>query len=154
MRYILALLLVLISAAPAAAEPTAPVLRYGSLKDDVVNVRTGPGTRYPIAWIFKMRGYPIKVVGEFGMWLWIEDVEGERGWIYRTFFSGIRNVIVSPGANANLYAEPAAKTVRAWLEPGVIARLEECGNNMCRVHVAGHRGWVERKRLQMLSDKD
>lgn len=154
MRYILALLLVLFTAVPAQAETAQTVLRYGSLKDDVVNVRTGPGTRYPIAWIFKMRGYPIKVVGEFGMWLWIEDAEGERGWIYRTFFSGIRNVIVSPGANVNMYVEPAAKTVRAWLEPGVIARLEECTPSHCRLHVAGHRGWVERKRLLMLSDKD
>lgn len=153
MRYLFAFLFTFIAFA-AQAETPQTVLRYGSLKDDVVNVRTGPGTRYPIAWVFKMRGYPIKVVGEFGMWLWIEDAEGERGWIYRTFFSGIRSVIVNSGANANLYAEPAGKSVVAWLEPGVIARLNACGGQMCHIHVAGHEGWVERKRLLMLSEKD
>ena len=35
-----------------------PLPRFASLKADEVNVRTGPGPRYPIEWILKRKGMP------------------------------------------------------------------------------------------------
>ena len=39
--------------------------RFVSLKKDEVNLRTGPGERYPILWVYQERGYPVKVLDEF-----------------------------------------------------------------------------------------
>ena len=36
-----------------------PLPRFASLKSDEVNVRTGPGTRYPVDWVFKRKSMPV-----------------------------------------------------------------------------------------------
>jgi SH3-like domain-containing protein len=42
-------------------------LRYVSLKSDRVYLRQGPGTDYPIAWVFQRAGLPVEVIREFEM---------------------------------------------------------------------------------------
>lgn len=52
-----------------------------SVKKDNVNVRSGPGTEFPVAMeLFK--GYPLKVLQKKGDWLKISDFENDSGWIY------------------------------------------------------------------------
>ena len=41
-----------------------PVPRFVSLKADRVNLRQGPGTEYPTAWVFKRAGLPVEVMAE------------------------------------------------------------------------------------------
>ena len=36
--------------------------RFVSLKSGEVNLRTGPGKRYPIDWIYRRRGLPVEVI--------------------------------------------------------------------------------------------
>ncbi len=42
-----------------------PVPRFVSLKSDRVNLRKGPGTDYPTAWVYRRAGRPAAVVTEF-----------------------------------------------------------------------------------------
>lgn len=70
---------------PATAASTAgasglPLPRFVSLKADRVNVRKGPGTDYPIAWVFERAGLPVEVVREYGIWRQIGDSDGSQGW--------------------------------------------------------------------------
>jgi SH3-like domain-containing protein len=46
---------------------TKPVLpRFVSLKQQKINVRVGPGTQYPIRWIYQQQGLPVEIIAEFG----------------------------------------------------------------------------------------
>lgn len=144
MSVVLALFLAL---TPAwGAEP----IKMGSLKSDEVNVRSGPGTRYPILWTYKLRGYPIHAFAEYDLWYKIRDAEGEEGWISKNFFSNIHTVLISPGPLANVYTKNDGNHVIMQLEPGVVATLDRCAISQCRVKIEKRAGWVNRDRLLML----
>ena len=64
-------------AGPAAARDDAlPLPRFVSLKSAEVNLRTGPGTRYPIEWVYKRRALPVEIIAEFDNWRRVRDWEG------------------------------------------------------------------------------
>ena len=57
-----------------------PLPRYATLRADKVNLRRGPGTRYPIDWVFRRRHLPIRVIREYGPWRQIRTVDHVEGW--------------------------------------------------------------------------
>src|SRR5215475_1432117 len=83
-----------------------PIPRFASLRSDEVNVRTGPGPRYPIDWVFKRKGMPIEIVAEYENWRKIRDFQGASGWVYQGLLTGKRSFII-PSKVANLYKTPA-----------------------------------------------
>lgn len=144
-------------AAPAAplapAEPpkgtnTGLVLpRFASLKTDEVNLRSGPGLRYPIEWVYKRRDLPVEIQREFEVWRLISDSEGVKGWVHQATLVGRRTFVVLPGAeqvmrdDAKTEANPVAR-----LKPGVIGRIRACEAkaDWCQVQVGEYRGWLLR----------
>ena len=55
-------------AGPAAAQApreNLPVPRFVSLRSEEVNLRTGPGVRYPVEWVFVRRLMPVEILQEF-----------------------------------------------------------------------------------------
>ncbi len=143
----LALMALLFCAAPLiamAAEKALPVPRFVSLRADEVNLRTGPGERYPIDWVLTRKGLPVEIVEEFEAWRKIRDAQGTEGWVHQRMVTGTRTVIVT-GAVRTLHADPdpAAPAV-ARAEPGVIAHLLDCRDSWCRVELQGIKGWLKR----------
>ncbi len=47
------------------------------------NVRTGPGTEYPVKFTAE-RGIPFKILRTQGDWIEIEHGDGDKGWIAKT----------------------------------------------------------------------
>lgn len=125
-----------------------PIPRFISLNKDKVFMRSGPGQRYPIKWIFRKKGLPIEVVQEFDTWRKIRDADGEEGWIHQSMLSGRRKAIVQSEENAILYRKPSleARPLSA-LEPNVIVILQECLEAWCYASAGGYEGWVEKKSL-------
>ena len=127
--------------------------RHVSLRSDKVYVRSGPGMRYPIQWIYKRRDMPVQVTREFGTWRRIKDFEGEEGWVHQSLLSSRRFGLVTEAEDTVfLFRRPDAKALRrARIEPGVIVRFEEdetvCKDGWCRVSADGFKGWVEEKKL-------
>ncbi len=39
--------------------------RFVSLRTEEVNVRAGPGVRYPVKWVFVRRNLPVEITAEF-----------------------------------------------------------------------------------------
>ena len=66
---------------PPAGASGLPVPRFVSLKSDRVNLRQGPGTEYPTAWVFRRAGLPVEVIKEFESWRQVRDAEGTTGWV-------------------------------------------------------------------------
>ena len=83
-----------------------PIPRFATLKSDEVNVRTGPGPRYPIDWVFKRKGMPVEIVAEYENFRKIRDWQGASGWVYQGLLTGKRSFII-PAKTANLYKTPA-----------------------------------------------
>lgn len=148
--FILFLSLIFFSPALHAATGNSglPIPRFVSLKNEETNVRTGPGTRYPIAWIYRKEGFPVEVIEEFDFWRKIRDVEGTTGWVHKMMLAGNRFAIIS-GKEPRLLRldhEPTAKAILK-AKPGVIVRLMECELTWCRVQLSGRKGWIEKDGL-------
>ncbi len=125
-----------------------PLPRFVSLKADKVYVRTGPALRYPIKWIYKRENMPVEIIQEFDTWRKIRDFEGEESWIHQAMLSGERTVMVMTDDLVPMRESDGGQgRMIARLEPRVIASLERCGRNWCRIDTGGYKGWVERKSL-------
>lgn len=137
-----------LSASPLqAADEKLPLPRFVSLRAEEVNVRTGPGVRYPINWVFHKRDLPVEIVAEFENWRKVRDVDQAEGWVHQSMLSGRRSIVIVGGVR-DLKSDPtAASTAIARLEPGVIGRLEKCDEIWCKVTAAGYDGWLERRDL-------
>lgn len=122
-----------------------PLPRFASLRSDEVNFRTGPGTRYPIEWVYKRRDLPVVIEREFEVWRLIRDQEGVKGWVHQATLFGRRTVVVT-GGERKLRRGPGQEVAVATLKPGVIGRLRGCeaAARWCEVQVQDYRGWLGR----------
>lgn len=125
-----------------------PLPRYVSMRAETANARRGPGLEHRVDWEYRMRGMPLRIVGEYGQWRRVQDPDGAGGWVHHSLLSGARTVLVRSEAPVVLHAGPGENTaVRAMAEPGVVARLDACREEWCSVRAGGFRGWVPRERL-------
>lgn len=148
-RFLLILSLLFIAApAPlfAAGQGGLPLPRFVSLKSDEVNVRTGPGTRYPIQWVYRRSGMPVEIIEEYDLWRKIRDSEGNGGWVHKSMLEGKRNIMINSkeARVVRIDPEPQAKPILK-AEPKVVARLMECQQDWCRIQISGRKGWIEKK---------
>lgn len=140
--------------APRAGMPggqsNLPLPRFASLRAGEVNLRTGPGVRYPIDWVFRRRALPIQIVAEFGTWRKIRDEQGTEGWVHRSMLSGKRTALTvgKPGLAQTLRRQARDDSPAvARIEPGVVGEVLECADAWCRLDVQGFRGWLPRQGL-------
>lgn len=126
-----------------------PIPRWVSLRTDPVNLRTGPGVRYPIDWVLERKGLPVEVVGEYEAWRQIRLQDDTTGWVHQTMLSGRRTAIVADGGTRLLADPDSGAAVSAFVEPGVQGNLDSCDAQWCRMTLAdfGVGGWIPRKAL-------
>jgi SH3-like domain-containing protein len=74
-----------------------PIPRFVSLKAEKVNVRRGPSSEHPVAWVFQRKGLPVEIVAEFENWRRVRDSDGEEGWILQNMLSGKRTAVIGGG---------------------------------------------------------
>ncbi|SLN18787.1 SH3 domain-containing protein [Oceanibacterium hippocampi] len=151
-RFILLLLAILVAslsglpgANPAHAEGKLP--RFASLGSDKVNVRTGPGKRYPIQWVYVREGLPVEIIAEFEQWRKIRDEEGDEGWVHSSLLSGRRMVTFTETVRAMRLKADAASLPVLFAQPGVLAELERCDGAWCAVAVGDQHGYARREHL-------
>jgi SH3-like domain-containing protein len=123
-----------------------PLPRYAALRSDEVNLRAGPGTRYPIEWVYKRRELPVQIQREFEVWRLVQDPDGIKGWVHSATLTGRRSFIVT-AADATLRrdAQDGAAAV-AVLKPGVVGHIRACQSSAewCQVQVGDYRGFLKR----------
>ena len=130
---------------------------YASLKKDQVNLRTGPGDRYPIMWVYQERNFPVEVLGSYEIWRQIREKDGTVGWVHQNMLKKTRFVLIEKESSLLKKAEPESATV-AIVQPGVIAKVESCPlGPYCKITVSDEintkTGWFLRSNLWGL-DKD
>jgi SH3-like domain-containing protein len=133
--------------ARAASGAEAPVPYFGALRADKVNLRAGPGDRYPIEWVYVRRDWPVQVIARFEHWRRVRDSEGTEGWVHEKMVTQQHVVIVTGGIRALRQSPDPNAPLVARAEPGVMARLDECRGDWCHIAAGDTTGWVQRSDL-------
>lgn len=124
-----------------------PLPRFVSLRADEVNLRTGPGIRYPIDWVYQRRGLPVEVIDEFESWRRIRDRQGTSGWVHQSMLAADRTGVILGERRALRREAQATAAIVAWLEPGVIVLLDSCDGGWCHAEAQdgeqqSFQGWL------------
>jgi SH3-like domain-containing protein len=121
-----------------------PIPRYVSLKSDEVNVRVGPGKRYPIRYVYHRKGLPVQIIEEFAHWRKIKDYEGSSGWVHKGMVDGHRTAMIMDKPQ-NLYARPEVSDqpiMRA--DATVVGVLRACLPDWCMLKISERDGWIRK----------
>ena len=130
--------------------------RFVSLKASRVNLRKGPGTDYPTAWVFRRIGLPVEVIEEFDSWRQIRDAEGATGWVFHSLLSGRRTAQILPWEIKNgpqrprtlLFSTKSERSgVVAKVEAGVVADILSCNGSWCHISVAQYNAYIQQNKL-------
>ncbi len=135
-----------------AAPPTKgsnsglPLPRFNALRSDEVYMRSGPGPRYPIEWVYKRRDLPLEIEREFDIWRLVRDQEGVRGWVNTQTLSPRRTAVITGGERVLRRDANEGSAAVAKLKPGVLVRLRTCdaASDWCQAQVQDYRGWIKR----------
>lgn len=128
-----------------------PLPRFVSLKPSDTPMREGPSKDHRIKWVFKREGLPVEVIGEHEQWRRIRDSESTDGWVYHARLSNRRTVVVRTPRDAKVSGEQRLfkeenenAAVVAKVQPGVVANIERCSKDWCRIAVEGYSGWIRK----------
>jgi len=114
-----------------------------SVKKDNVNVRSGPGTNFPVV-MELFQGYPLQVIQKKGDWMEIVDFEKDKGWIYKPLITPGTTVIANGKKSINMRSKPNTKApVVATVDRGVVlTKLSTEGKWVKVQHSQGTSGWI------------
>lgn len=128
-----------------------PIPRFVSLKAEKVNVRKGPSSDHPVAWVFQSKGLPVEIIAEFETYRRIRDSDGTEGWILQNMLAGKRTAVVAPWRKDQLTAlhTDAAENsgIIANLSSGAMGDIKSCNGNWCKISVNDYSGYVEQSML-------
>ncbi len=154
MKKILTILLLLLFAMPVHASVNEsdtddgkgasglPVPRFASLRSNEVNMRTGPGTRYPIEWVLTRQGLPVEIIAEFEVWRRVRDPDGAEGWVHKSALSGKRMGMVTGTLHELRSSAEVQASVAAHLEAGSLGQVLSCSKDWCRFKFEGAKGYL------------
>lgn len=119
-----------------------PLPRFVSVKSGEANLRSGPGTAYPIRWVYRRKHLPVIIHDEHGQWRAIRDAWGETGWLHKSLLSGRRTAMVTQNLTP-LMSEPGdTGDILLYAERRIIGTLELCRDGWCKLSIDGRAGWM------------
>ncbi len=132
-----------------------PIPRFVSFRAETVNMRTGPGLRYPIDWVYRRKDMPVQIVDEFEAWRRIRDWEDSSGWVHSVMLQSKRTarLVGEEPAILRARANPNAEAV-ALVPAGAVGTLDKCEGNWCLLNFDRHLGWLSRDRLFGVDEND
>ena len=129
--------------------------RYISLKSNDANIRVGPSKNYPIEIKYVIKNYPLKVIEEYKEWRKVEDFKKNIGWIHKSLISGSRTGIIISKDNKHIkLLNTLNGNVIGNIGNGNIVNLEKCKINWCLVSSENHKGWIDKKYIWGVKEKE
>lgn len=121
--------------------------KFLSLKNEEVNLRTGPSFDHPIKLIYKKKNLPLIIIDKFETWREIKDFENNSGWIHVSQLSKKKSAINIKEhsilyKNSTIYSQPIAK-----LEIGRLVIIKKCKLTWCKIKSGNYKGWILKKYL-------
>ena len=113
-----------------------------SLKKNKVNVRYGPGFKYPVKYIYKKIDLPIMQIDKKENFRRIIDLKNNSGCIHVSQLKKVNSII--PKENKILFNKPSnfSKPL-AKIEKGRVLLLQNCNKNWCKVKTGSFKGWIK-----------
>jgi SH3-like domain-containing protein len=121
-----------------------PLPRFASLRSGEVNLRTGPGTRYPIEWVLVRKGMPLEITAEYDVWRRVRDWEGAEGWVHKSSLTGKRGGVITGAQRELRESDKASSPTLAHLESGAVGEVLSCAPEWCRVRFGGIKGYLRK----------
>ena len=118
-----------------------------AVKNDNVNMRSGPSTKNEVLWKIG-QGFPLQVVKKSGDWIQVKDFEGSLGWVRKDMVSNQSHVVVKAnkgsGKSVNIRSTPSTSgDVVATAIYGVVFKVVSKKNGWVQVqHANGVKGWI------------
>jgi len=122
---------------------------YFFTKSNYINAHTGPENFYKIKIIYRKKYLLLRVVNEYNDWYQVEDIEGEKSWIYRNFLSKQKKKqYVSIKEETFCYKKPT-KSSQVAFKSGYLVnfQLKYCHNEFCLLSKEKIEGWCEKSKL-------
>ena len=119
-----------------------------SVNADLINMRSGPGSKYKIIWELG-KGYPLKVLSSKGNWYRVQDFENDKGWVYKKLVNRTPHLVVKKRA-INLRSGPGTKyKIVRQAKRGVVFRTVDRRKGWVKVRHDEEKveGWVKRDLL-------
>ena len=121
--------------------------KFLSLKNEEVNLRTGPSFDHPIKLIYKKKNLPVIIIDKFETWREIKDFENNSGWIHVSQLSKRKSAINIKEhsilyKNSTIYSQPISK-----LEIGRLVIIKKCKLTWCEIKSGDYKGWILKKYL-------
>lgn len=120
---------------------------FVSLRSNEVNLRIGPGNEYPIKYVYRIKAMPLKVLGEYDGWYKVIDKDNDEGWVSKNLTMKTRYVIVKNGTQILYKKDNIDSNPIFRLEENVVAKLDKCEKDWCKVEVNDETGWLESKNI-------
>jgi SH3-like domain-containing protein len=127
-----------------ATQQIQEVNYFASLRSNETNIRSGPGSNYPVKFTFKLRNLPVKIVSEYDNWCEIEDYEGSRGWVAQNLITKKRHLMTFSKKNiVDMYNKKDTNSkIIFHLENHVIGEYLKCEDMWCALKINDKKGWV------------
>ena len=118
-----------------------------TLRAGEVNLRTGPGIRYPIDWVIKRKSFPVEIIDEFGNWRRIRDWQGTSGWVHASMLMGRRTARVLDTEQLLLSRAQADAPPVARLAEGALGVIKKCQGDWCLLEFDQIDGYLRRRQF-------
>jgi SH3-like domain-containing protein len=156
-RYILqkssimgAVCLALLYACPLQCAPKLsglPLPRVASVRTNPLNIRVGPGKRFPIQWVMGWRYAPVIIMNEYDTWRHVKFSNGVNGWVHQSLLSGKRTAQIST-KKSSIYRKPKDKSIiKAIARQGAIGKIKDVIKPWYHIKFSTISGWVHEKDL-------
>ena len=122
-------------------------IKFLSLKNNEVNLRSGPSFEHPIKLIYKKKHLPVIILDKFETWRKIKDIENNSGWIHISQLSKKKSAINIENNSilyrkSTIYSKPIAR-----LESGRLLLVSKCDLKWCKITSGDFKGWIEKNYL-------
>jgi SH3-like domain-containing protein len=147
MRFWIAFLLICLLTDPSWAKTKRPVPRFVSIRSTESNLRVGPGSDYPVDWVFVKNNIPVEITAEFDTWRRVRDFEGTEGWFHQSMLKSQRYGVISEPMAILYRSNSETSSGVAKLSQGVIVKIKKCRNDWCYVTLDQFDGWLPSSQL-------
>lgn len=116
---------------------------WAKIAKDVARMRRGPSPDMPIAWEYRRKDLPVRVVARHENWRRVVDPDGVSGWMNARLLSRLSRTAIVRGGVRPMRADPEETAAVLWrAEPGVVGEISECTPRWCLFDVGGRKGWI------------
>jgi len=118
-----------------------------SLKNNEVNLRSGPSFQHPTRLTYKKKYLPVLILDKSETWRQAKDFYNNSGWIHISQLSKKRSALNTKN-NSILYQSPTiySKPI-AKLEIGRLVLIKKCKIIWCKITSGKYSGWILRSSL-------